>query len=94
MRYEEGLAVCTEVGYVVGIASALEHLAGLACAEGSWGPAVRHYAMAATVRERISVPMPPVVQAEIARDHARIREMLGDESFEAAWQEGVLAGVP
>jgi predicted ATPase/DNA-binding XRE family transcriptional regulator len=93
VQYEEGLAVWTGVGYVAGVADLLERLAGLACAEGSWEPAARQYAMAATLRERIGVPMPPVYRAEAERDCARIQEMLGVQAFNAAWQEGVDAAI-
>jgi predicted ATPase len=91
MQYEESLAIRTEIGYVVGNADALKRLASLACAEGSWTLAARQYGMAAALRERLGVPMPRVQQAEAERDRARIQGVLGEEAFEAAWQEGVTA---
>lgn len=92
--YDESLAVRREVGYVAGVAISVERLASVACAEGAWDLAARQYGAAAALRDRLGVPAPPVARDENERNLARIREMLGEVPFAAAWEDGLNVAAP
>ena len=87
-NYAEGLRLFQMVGAKAPIAEGLEELAALAIAEGDAERAVRLYAVAETLRAAIGFPLPPVERPRFERTIARLRGMLREEGFAAAWAAG------
>jgi predicted ATPase/DNA-binding CsgD family transcriptional regulator len=85
--YEESLALCREVDFL-GIASALEGLAGVVAAQGELVWAARLWGAAEGLRESMGAPIPPVYRADYERSVAATRIQLGDKAFAATWTEG------
>ena len=71
--------------------SLLEDLAALALARGSAAQAVRLLAAAETTRGAIGTVIAPCESAQHAETVAGARAALGDDTFTAAWQQGLLA---
>ena len=63
-------------------------MAGLCVAQGKPGRAVRHWGMAAALREAMGTPIPPVYRADYDREVAAARTQLGEKTFAAGWAEG------
>jgi DNA-binding CsgD family transcriptional regulator len=87
-RYEEGLAVARQVGDKLYIASCLEGLAGVAAGQGDFVRAVRLWGAAASLREMIGAPIPPVERDSYERSVASARSRLKESIFSAVWAEG------
>ena len=85
--YEESLALCREVDFL-GIASALEGLAGVVAAQGELDWAARLWGAAEAQREARRTPLPPVYLADYRRSVAAARTQLGERAFATAWSEG------
>jgi ATP/maltotriose-dependent transcriptional regulator MalT len=85
--YEESLALCREVDFL-GIAPALEGLAGVVAAQGELVWAARLWDAAEGLRESMGAPIPPVFRADYERSVAATRIQLGDKAFAATWSEG------
>jgi predicted ATPase/DNA-binding SARP family transcriptional activator len=85
---EESLAMFREMGHRYGLARTLERLAGLALALRQAERAARLYGAATSLREAIGSPLGPLGQAELDRDVAAIRDLLGEPVFTQAWGEG------
>ena len=66
----------------------LEDLAMLEHSVGSVEEAVRHYATAALLRERLGLVCPPRNEQRRRAELAAIRQALGDAAFDAAWADG------
>ena len=73
--------------------SVLEDLAALALARGSAAQAVRLLAAAETMRGAIGTVIAPCESAQHAETVAGARAALGDDTFTAAWQQGLLAPI-
>jgi predicted ATPase/DNA-binding CsgD family transcriptional regulator len=85
--YEESLALCREVDFL-GIASALEGLAGIVAAQGELDWAARLWGAAEAQRKARRTPLPPVYLADYRRSVAAARTQLGERAFATAWSEG------
>jgi len=70
------------------VAAGVEHLARVAIAEGSPERAVRLLSAAATLRERAGVPLTALESAAVQHWRAMARDVLGADTFTAAWQTG------
>jgi ATP/maltotriose-dependent transcriptional regulator MalT len=88
--YEECVALCREVGYILGlgIASALEGLAGVVAAQGELVWAAQLWGAAEALREAMGTPIPPVYCAAYQRAVDVASTQLGEKAFTAAWAEG------
>ena len=84
----ESLLLHWEVGYKEGVAYALEHLAGVATADGEPERAARLFGAAEALREAIGTPLPPSERTGHERDVQSVRYCLGEEEFAAAWEVG------
>ena len=84
----KSIDVARERGRKPGIAFGLEGLASVVAVHDELAWAVRLWGAAATVREAISAPLPPVYRDEYDRSIAAACTRLGKQSFEAAWAEG------
>src|SRR5215472_6067940 len=74
-------------------ASVLEDLAALALALGGAVPAARLLAAAESIREAIGTVVPPCESAQHAETLTSARAALGDDGFEAAWRQGLMASL-
>jgi tetratricopeptide (TPR) repeat protein len=70
------------------LATKLEGTAGLVSCQGREEQAARLFGAADAIRNRIGTPIWPVYRHLYERDLAAVRAALGDECFEAAWEEG------
>jgi tetratricopeptide (TPR) repeat protein len=101
--HEESLSIRRELGDRIGAAASLEALAELAYEgndqggggeppEGSpvedWRRAARLFAAGDALREAGGALLPVTEQEENRRQVSRVRELLGEEAFAAAWEEG------
>jgi len=66
----------------------IEDHARLAYALGVAEEAVRLYAVAAAIRERLVLPRAPRSDLHWRDDVAAVRSSLGDAAFDAAWAQG------
>jgi predicted ATPase/class 3 adenylate cyclase len=84
----ETLALFQETGNVLGPATYLEGMAGVAALQGQPAHAVRLHGAAAARREALG--MPPMLDERRYYDQqlAEARDLLGTATFEAAWAEG------
>jgi predicted ATPase len=73
--------------------SVLEDLAALAYARGSAPQAARLLAAAEAIRGAIGTAIAPCESNQHAETLAGARATLGDDAFEAAWQQGLLAPI-
>ena len=85
----DGLALAVEHGYSREIVDTFEMLAGLAVAQGSWAHAARLAGAAHEQREShpLKASTEPI-RSMLAADLATARNALGDEAFDAAFDEG------
>ena len=79
-RYEQSLAIKRTLGDQHGIASSLHNLGMLHQAQGDLGGAVQHLARAYHLFEQLGAPE----RTQAARALSRLREQLGNTTFEAA----------
>ena len=78
-----------EVGDRWGIAFALEGVAAVEAAFGSWLHAARTWGAAERLREEIGAPLPPNERPRYDRRVAVVRAALRDDAaFTRAWQQG------
>ncbi|MFW6074333.1 MAG: ATP-binding protein [Chloroflexota bacterium] len=83
----ESFDLCCATGKRWGIAASLESIAEVALARGQPVPATRFVAAAASLRERIGVPLQSFERDDYERLLANLRTMLG-EDFELVWTAG------
>ncbi|HLZ25074.1 MAG TPA: LuxR C-terminal-related transcriptional regulator [Ktedonobacterales bacterium] len=69
-------------------ATTAELLGGLACDQKQPEQATMFFATAASLREKIGVPMPPILRTRFEQDLATARGALGAIRFDAAWAAG------
>ena len=80
-----------EVDHDIGIAiidGVLEQLPGvlLACSEPE--KAAKLYAFTDKLRENLNLSLPPYIRPDYERDLAETRQQLGEDAFNALWEEG------
>jgi DNA-binding CsgD family transcriptional regulator len=84
-RYEESLAIGSEVGENLNITFNLEGLADVATVQGEPAWAARLLGSAEALREAIGTP---IYRADYERSVAVVRAHLSEKLFAAAWEEG------
>jgi predicted ATPase len=84
----EALRTVREVGDKSNLPYLLEPLGAVAAAQGEAERAVCLLGTSARLREIFGVPMLPGPSAEIERQLARLRAVLGEARFAAAWEAG------
>jgi tetratricopeptide (TPR) repeat protein len=89
-HYEESLVMRWELGHTRGVAECLEGLARvtLTAAGAGAAQAARLYARAASLRHTISARLLPLDRDTHASDLERLRALLGEDRFHAAWTSG------
>ncbi|GCE46099.1 putative ATPase [Thermosporothrix hazakensis] len=85
---EESLMICLDAGNRWFIASCLERLGEIAIEEQQTVRAVQLWGAAATIRETIQAPIPPIELKPYQEAVAKARQQLGDEQFESIWASG------
>jgi predicted ATPase/DNA-binding SARP family transcriptional activator len=86
--HQQSLRLFQEIRDKPGIEGCLESLAAVAVTRDQPGQAARLLGAAASLRESIGAPLPPVERAEYDRTVEVARSALGEEVFAAAWAEG------
>jgi predicted ATPase/DNA-binding CsgD family transcriptional regulator len=86
--YREGLALAEESDDRLRMGRSVGGAAGLAAAGDDPRTAARLFGAAAAQREDERVDLKPTIQAELDRILARVRELLGEADFVAAWTAG------
>ncbi len=86
--YEESLEQALKGGFNEEVASGLEGLAGVVVAQGTFVWAAHLWGAAATVRDAIGGPMPPLERADYERAATTARLRLGEKAWAVAWNEG------
>lgn len=86
--HEECLALTSQLGDQQGIASVLGNLGTVAFRQGQMKRLVQFNGAAASLRESLGSPLPPVDQAERDKQLTSAAESLGEAAFAAAWETG------
>jgi tetratricopeptide (TPR) repeat protein len=86
---EESLRKFREAQIHIGVVYSAEGLASLAARQGRPDGAAQLFAWAEAMREVIGDRRPPVEQAEVEKDLARVRAQLDQAAFRKAWGEGL-----
>jgi non-specific serine/threonine protein kinase len=82
------LSLTQALGERWGIALNLDGVAGVAAGLGSGLVAAHLFGAAATLRAALGVPVPATFRGWYEQDLARVRYLLDEEAFAAAWEEG------
>ena len=89
VRFAESLAIFVEVGDKNSAAESLGRVAEVAAIQGQPGRAARFFGSVQRLREAMgAAPQSPADRAEHDPSVASLRTTLGEEAFEAAWEEG------
>ena len=86
--YQEALALSQQVGNPLVEAFALSSLAGMATRQGQPARAARMWGAASALRDSIGTRLPLEEEERFAGPVAAVRELLGEETFTAAWDDG------
>ena len=86
--YDESLLLHRELGERLGISQDFEGIAAMHAAGGQPETAVRLWAAAEALRERIGVPPRGAMHEGYEPLLASVRETLGEEAFASVWAEG------
>jgi ATP/maltotriose-dependent transcriptional regulator MalT len=86
--FRASLAMRHAAGQSVGVAWALEGLAGVAVSAGDWARAARLWGAAARLRRAGDSSMSPADQSRFDRWSAQVRLAMGADAFTAAWAQG------
>jgi predicted ATPase len=86
--YREALAVAQQAGNPLVEAFALSSLAGIAARQGQPARAARMWGAASALRDAIGTRLPLEEEERFAEPVAATREVLGEDAFAAAWEEG------
>jgi tetratricopeptide (TPR) repeat protein len=84
----ESLALCVKVGARRQVAECMRGLAEVALLIGQPGQSARLHAAAHALREEVGAALEPAERAEYEQSVAATREVLGEDVFVAAWEEG------
>ncbi|MFN8637845.1 MAG: tetratricopeptide repeat protein, partial [Chloroflexota bacterium] len=85
---QEALEISHTIGNRTNVARLLEELAGIAVDRQRMEDAVRLFATASALRERIGAPIAPRFRPAHDRDLERARAELGERAFAELWSEG------
>jgi tetratricopeptide (TPR) repeat protein len=86
--YKQSLRLYRDAGEKPMIACCLEGLGSVACTQEQWQYATQLLGMAATLREAMGAPLPPVTRTSYEGTVGDLRKLLGDDLFRAAWAAG------
>jgi predicted ATPase/class 3 adenylate cyclase len=86
--YQEALALAQSMGNPLVEAFALSSLAGMATRQGQPARAARMWGAASALRDAIGTRLPLEEEERFAGPLAATREVLGEDVFVAAWEEG------
>ncbi|HEX2224765.1 MAG TPA: AAA family ATPase [Thermoanaerobaculia bacterium] len=86
--YREALALAQHVSTPLVEAFALSSLAGMAARQGQPVRAARMWGAASALRDAIGTRLPLEEEERFAQPVAAVRELLGEDAFAAAWEEG------
>ncbi len=78
-----------ELEYMFGIAGCLDSMADLATLEQLMRRSARIRGAAEALRRSMNLHLPPDYLATYSKEIARTREVIGDDAFDAAWDEGI-----
>jgi non-specific serine/threonine protein kinase len=84
----EALKLNLELRDPVGLASSLGISGARAEAERDLVRSIRLRGSASALRDRYQAPLPPAEQESLEQVLSRLRETLGDQAFDKAWEEG------
>jgi tetratricopeptide (TPR) repeat protein len=87
-QMRRGLFIFQELGTSYGLATALGTLAGPIARLGDYEKAARLFGAADAEMESLGTNHQPVDQVEIEQFRTSVREALGEEAFQKAWQAG------
>ena len=86
--YQEALARAQQIGNPLVEAFALSSLAGMAARQGQPARAARMWGAASALRDAIGTRLPLEEEERFAGSVSATREVLGEDAFAAAWEEG------
>jgi len=86
--YREALTVAQQVSAPLVEAFALSSLAGMAARQGQPARAARMWGAASALRDAIGMRLPLEEEERFAGPVAAVRELLGEDAYAAAWEEG------
>jgi predicted ATPase/class 3 adenylate cyclase len=86
--YQEALTLAQQVGNPLVEAFALSSLAGMAARQGQPVRAARMWGAASALRDAIGTRLPLEEEERFAQPLSAVREILGEDAFAAAWEEG------
>ena len=86
--YQEALALAQQIGNPLVEAFALSSLAGMAARQGQPARAARMWGAASALRDAIGMRLPLEEEERFAGPVSAAREVLGEDAFAAAWEEG------
>jgi predicted ATPase/class 3 adenylate cyclase/Tfp pilus assembly protein PilF len=87
--YEEGLAINREIGDLRGMVYYLEAFATLCSEQGQGTRAAQLWGAVASAREAIQSPLSDMDHQIREQQAAGVREAIGAEAFQAAWNQGL-----
>jgi len=87
--YRESLVISQEIGEKRAIVYCLEGFAKVTARQGNAKNAANLFGAANALRQAIGVPLDPSELAEIDQDVSATRELLNDQTFDSAWEEGL-----
>jgi predicted ATPase/DNA-binding SARP family transcriptional activator len=91
--YREGARFYRRASYQAGMATCLERLAELAWLRVQAPQAVRWFAAAEAVRQRLKLPRAPIEQQRYERRMKTIRAQLDEDTFSRLWAAGATTSV-
>ena len=86
--YREALTLAQQVSAPLVEAFALSSLAGMAARQGQPARAARMWGAASALRDAIGTRLPLEEEERFAGPVSAVRELLGEDAFAAAWEEG------
>ena len=86
--FREALSIQHKMGNQAGIAECLMGLAGVFAQQGQAQRGVRLLGASETLRTKVGSSLWPANCVEYDRIHARLKELLDQQAFAAAWEEG------
>ncbi|MFF9585287.1 tetratricopeptide repeat protein [Streptomyces achromogenes] len=87
-RHADALPVLLDMDELPGVSESLEGVALALAGAGSLQAAVRLFAAATGIRDRLGADVPPAVLARVADDIAQARTALGGAAFDDCWSWG------
>lgn len=86
--FKDGMLALRDIGNKAAVGGCLDGLAQIAAAQGKPGRAARLFGAADGITKSTGEAVPVANRAEYAQIVAGVRDTLGNEAFEAAWDEG------